>query len=457
MYKNLYQLNFKNKLSKIFKKICVYSFTISMCACILSNNANAATRIDITQGNVDPLPIAINDFGFDEQINRYSEIVEVIKADLARSGLFRPIDRRAFIERLFDHHSVPDFSAWRQINAGIVVAGKIFTAHGNNIKVSFSIYDSYDEQKIIELSFIGTRDSWRVIAHKIADEIYKSITGEEGYFNSKIVFISEFGNNRLRKKKKLTVMDQDGANARFLTSGDELVLTPRFSPDSKKIIYLSYEKKIPKVFMIDLETKHKKLIGHFPGMSFAPRFSPDGRYIVMSVARGGHSDIYMIDLRSMKQTQLTSGSYIDTSPCFSADGRKIVFSSDRSGQAQIYIMNTDGSDQTRISFGKGAYHTPVWSPRGDYIAFTKQYMGNFHIGVFRTDGNGERILTEGYMVEGPNWSPNGRVIIFTKEDKIGRHVPALSHLQTIDLTGYHLLNLKTINEASDPSWSSLLK
>ena len=417
----------------------------------------AVPRIDITKGNTDPISIAMNDFGGEDEFTEVlgKSISKVITSDLERSGLFKSIDKNAFIEKLKNSNKIPEFASWRQINATAVVAGNVATTITGNIKVEFRVWDNFNEQQIAGAVFITTRSKWRRIAHKVADEIYKSLVGEDGYFDTRIAFIDESG-DAFNKIKRLALMDQDGSNLVYLTSGKELVLTPRFSPDTSKILYLSYETRIPKVFMIDIVTKRKRLIGHFPGMSFAPRFSPDGKNAVMSVAKNGNTDIYSIDLTTLIQKRLTNGAYIDTSPCYSPDNQQIVFSSDRSGKGQIYIMNKDGSNQHRISFGKGGYHTPVWSPRGDFIAFTKIYQGSFHIGVMRVDGTGERILTHGYMVEGPNWAPNGRVIIFSRQEKHTKTNIGKTKLQSIDLTGYYLRDLATPNEASDPFWSPLL-
>lgn len=419
--------------------------------------ALAAPRIDITRGNVDPLPIAINNFGGD---NSYSNglgsmIAQVITADLERSGLFRAINPHSFIEQLNNINIVPEFASWRQINAASVVAGDIKSVGDGKIRVEFKAWDSYTQKQICGSHYVAGDSQWRKIAHKIADEIYTNLTGEAGYFDTKIAFIAEHG-DPFRKTKRLAIMDQDGENLTYLTSGKNLVLTPRFSPDNSKLIYLSYEKKVPKVFIYDLRTRDHKLLGSFPGMSFAPKFSPDGRYAIMSVAVNGVTDIYKIDLQTMQQTKITNGNYIDTSPSFSPDGSHVTFSSDRSGKSQIYVMDKNGGNQKRISFGDGSYFTPAWSPRGDFIAFTKILKGHFHIGVMRPDGSGERILTEGYMVEAPSWSPNGRVLIYTRGEEHSRARLGRSKLQTIDLTGYHERDLNLPIESSDPFWSNLM-
>ena len=269
-------------------------------------------------------------------------------------------------------------------------------------------------KEIIALAFTTTPNNWRRVGHIISDKIYERLTGEQGYFDTRIIFVSETGPKNQRIKK-LAIMDQDGFNTKYLTLGNELVLTPRFNPANQMVTYLSYFKNLPRVYLLDIETGVQEVVGNFPGMTFAPRFSPDGKKIIMSFAKDGNSDIYTMDLTSRVVERITEHSSIDTSPSYSPDGKFICFNSDRSGLQQIYVMKNDGSNIKRITFGDGIYGTPVWSPRGDLIAFTKVRKGRFYIGVMRPDGSGERLLTENFYQEAPSWSPNGRVLIFYRE------------------------------------------
>ncbi len=412
--------------------------------------AEAALRIDITKGNIDPLPIALVDFsGGEPQLN--TDIVKVITSDLKGSGLFKPIDPRAFIEKNIDGNTIPTFANWRQINAQGLVTGIITDKGNGEIEVSFRLWDVLAEQQIAGKALITETANWRRVSHMIADEIYGRLTGEEGYFDSRIVYVAESGPAKNRNKR-LAIMDQDGANHKFLTEGGELVLTPRFSPAAQDIIYMSYgAKNAPRVYLRNLQTGNEQLIGDFPGMSFAPRFSPKGDRVIMSVSSEGSTDIYSLDLKSRKKTRLTSDGSINTSPSYSPDGSRIVFNSDRGGSQQLYVMNSDGGSVERISFAQGRYGTPVWSPRGDLIAFTKMHQGTFYIGVMRPDGGGERLLTQSYLDEGPTWSPNGRVIIFSRQERGGN-----PKLYSVDLTGHNERQLVTPLDASDPAWSPLL-
>ena len=415
--------------------------------------AYATLHIDITNGNVQPVPIAINDLTSPDsnsaQLGR--DITYVVAADLERSGLFRPIDKNAFIEKITSGNTIPRFADWRQINAQGLVTGTIDVSSDGKVRVGFRLWDVFGETQLAGKEFNSIDTNWRRIAHLMADEIYKRITGEEGYFDSRIVYVAESGPQK-RRVKRLAIMDQDSENHKFLTDGSQLVLTPRFSPNTQSILYMSYAGRQPRVYLRDLQTGQEESLGHFEGMSFAPRFSNDGNHVVMSIARNGSTQIYTMDLRNRQMRQLTNTpGIINTSPSYSPDGSKITFNSDRGGSQQLYVMDGGGGNVTRISFGQGKYGTPVWSPRGDLIAFTKMTGGQFYIGVMHPDGSGEREISNSYLEEGPTWSPNGRVLMFYREAKGGR-----DRLYSIDLTGRNLREVPTPLDASDPAWSPRL-
>ncbi len=418
----------------------------------------AELQIDITQGTVKPMPIAISDLtGSTGQEKRIGEdIASVIAANLERSGLFKPLNKKSFIQKLDSEQSIPRFGDWRIINAQALVHGRSKILPDGRLRVEFRLWDVFAEKQMVGLAYSTQSTAWRRVAHIIADAVYKRITGESGYFDTRIVYIAERG-LATKRIKKLAIMDQDGANHKFLTDGKNLVLTPRFSPNQQEIAYLSYYGNLPRVYLWNIDSGRQRVLGDFPGMTYAPRFSPDGKNVIMSMAKGGNSDVYSLELQSRKLKKLTHHSSIDTSPDYSPDGKQIVFNSDRGGSKQLYIMNYNGKGIRRISHGKGNYATPVWSPRGDLIAFTKSYRGKFMIGVMRTDGTGERILADGFLVESPTWSPNGRVLIYfsqnksTSDGKGGR-----SKLFSVDLTGTNVREILTPLDASDPAWSPLI-
>lgn len=413
-------------------------------------DAHAELKISINQGKMDPMPIVVTDFaGSDGELASLGrQITEVIANDLSGSGLFKPVNNTLFETTMDPADLKPRLIDWKQVKAETLVAGYVSYGEGGKIKINFKLWDTFSEQLMAGFSYTTESENWRRIAHMIADAIYKRITGDEGYFDSQIAYISETGPER-KRIKRLAIMDYDGENHRYLTSGNNLVLTPRISPSRPEIAYMAFINGKPKVTVMNLETMQNFSIDRLPGMTFAPRFSPDGNKLSFSHADRGKTVLNSYDLQTKQTQQITSPMLIDTSPSYSPDGNKIVFNSDRGGSAQLYIMNADGSGVERISFGEGRYTTPVWSPRGDWIAFTKLKKGNFFIGVMKPDGSGERLIASGYMVEGPAWSPNGRLIVFSKQSVPG----GMFSIAAIDLTGYNERRIKTPHGASDPSWS----
>ncbi len=423
----------------------------------LPHPAWAALEIDITRGNVDPLPVAIPDFHADAgaAADQGQRMAQVITANLDRSGLFRPLNPKSFIQSPESLQARPRFADWRVLNAQALVSGKVGVESDGRLRVEFRLWDVLAGEQMTGLVYFSTPGNWRRIAHVISDAIYKRLTGEAGYFDTRVVYVAESG-PRDKRMKRLAIMDQDGDGHRFLTDGSYLVLTPRFSPSRQEITYLSYYRNTPRVYLYNIDTGRQEVLGEFPGMTYAPRFSPDGNQVIMSMARDGKSNIFAMDLRTRAISQLTKGPAIDTSPCYSPDGARVVFNSDRGGSQQLYVMGADGKGVKRISFGDGRYATPVWSPRGDLVAFTKMRRGRFYIGVMRPDGSGERLLSESFLDEGPTWAPNGRVLMFfrqkpaNKQGKGGR-----TRLWSVDLTGYNEREMVTPIDASDPAWSPL--
>ncbi len=442
------------------KKIAI-SFIIFL---TFNSYSFALIKVDITRGNLDPLPIAVSPLHVDDKSenikdldvkNLGASISSIIEKNFKSTGLFNPLKKEAFVQKPDIAHLKPRFEDWRLIKAQALVTGKL-SINGNKLKIEFRLWDLTASKEMVALAFTTTPSNWRRVAHIISDKIYERLTGEDGYFDTRIIYVAESG-PKDQRIKKLAIMDQDGSRTKYLTLGNELVLTPRFNPSNQMVTYLSYFRNLPRVYLLDIETGKQEVVGNFPGMTFAPRFSPDGKKIIMSFAKDGNSDIYTMDLETRIVERITDHSSIDTSPSYSPDGKYISFNSDRSGLQQIYVMKSDGSNVKRITFGNGIYGTPVWSPRGDLIAFTKMRKGKFYIGVMRSDGSGERLLTENFYQEAPSWSPNGRVLVFYRETKSGPDGKGFSaKLWSIDITGYNERKIQTETDASDPSWSSLL-
>jgi TolB protein len=411
-------------------------------------------RIEITEGVIEPMPFAIPVFVPDspEAADTALRISQVIAADLSGTGLFREIPATAHISKVTDFNAPVQFADWKAVNAQALITGAVSVA-GDRVTVRFRVWDVYAGAELGNgLQFAGTADGWRRMAHKVADTVYSRITGEGGYFDSRVAFVSESG-PKDNRAKRLAIMDYDGANVQYLTDSAALVLAPRFSPSGDRLLYTSYETGVPQIYVLDVGAVQRRVLRTEAGtMSFAPRFAPDGRTVVYSMTEAGNTDIYTMDINDGKSTRLTSAPSIETAPSFSPDGSRIVFESDRSGTQQIYVMPAGGGEPTRISFGQGRYGTPVWSPRGDMIAFTKQNKGRFHIGVMRTDGSEERLLTASFLDEGPTWAPNGRVIMFTRETQ---GADGRAGLYSVDISGRNLRPVRTPDGASDPAWSPL--
>jgi len=434
----------------LWRTLLAFGFASLVCSLQVSVAAAQQSRlqtIDVIGGTAEPVPIAVTDFSGPSG----NEISGVINANLERSGLFRPLPSSSFIERITDINKIPNYPNWRQINAQALVVGAVSQQADGRLKVEFRLWDVLGQQQMTGAAFFARPSDWRRLAHIVSDEIYKKMTGIGGYFDSRVVFVSETGPATARVKK-LAIMDQDGANLRYLTDGRSLAITPRFAPSLQEVTYMSFANNQPRVYVLNVDSGRQEMLGNFPGMTFAPRFSPDGSRVAMSLYENGNTEIYAMDIRSHTSSRLTNSPAIDTSPSYSPDGSQIVFNSDRGGAQQLYVMSSGGGDARRISFGSGRYATPVWSPRGDYIAFTKMSGGGFSIGIMKPDGSGERILTSGFLTEGPTWSPNGAVLMYFRQDG-GRGGVRLFQ---INVSGRNDRPVATPTDASDPAWSPLI-
>ena len=407
-------------------------------------------NLDVRRGGqFTPISIAVTNFSGDP--NAAGQLTSIITNNFRRSVFLSPIDPKTFVEQVTNPDQPPQMDSWKMINAQFVVTGRSGRSGDGRLQTEFRLWDVTTGNQVAGQQYITDTNNSRRVAHIVSDAIFTRITGEKGFFDTRVVFVDETGPKE-RRRKRLAIMDQDGANVRYLTRGDDLVVTPRFSPSSQDVTYMSFGTSDPKVLLLNIETGQHEVVGNFPGMTFAPRFSPDGQKIVMSLSQGSASNLYTMDLRSRTTTRLSDSSGIDTSPSYSPDGSQIVFESDRGGTQQIYVMAANGGGARRISYGDGRYSTPVWSPKGDYVAFTKQKGGSFGIGVMKPDGGGERVLTEGYHNEGPTWAPNGLYLMFFR-DPGGQ---AGSKIFMVDLFGRGEFAVPTPSFGSDPAWSPLL-
>ncbi len=427
---------------------------IAICALLavgsLAGGARAEDRyLDVRKGEFKPISIAVTPFAGDAAAG--AQATSIITNNFSRSAFLAPIDPKTFTEQIANPDVAPNMDSWRALNAQFVVTGRSGRSADGRLQTEFRLWDVATGQQVAGQQYVTDPNNSRRVAHIVSDAIFTRITGEGGFFDTRVVFVDETGPPEHRRKR-LAIMDQDGATVRILTRGDDLVVTPRFSPSSQDVTYMSFGPTDPKVLLLNIETGQREVVGNFPGMTFAPRFSPDGQKIVMSLAEGAATNLFAMDIRSRTTTRLTDSTAIDTSPSYSPDGSQITFESDRGGSQQLYVMPAGGGAPKRISFGEGRYSTPVWSPKGDLIAFTKQKADTFAIGVMRPDGSGERILTEGFHNEGPTWAPNGLYLMFFRDPGGASG----SKIYMIDVFGRTESLVPTPDFASDPTWSALL-
>jgi len=378
------------------------------------------------------------------------EVARVITANLRNNGLFKPVGPDRLPQPSFAQITAPNWPSWSGRGAEMLVHGYVRSRSDGRLLFGCYLYDVALQDELIREGWVVPPADWRRAAHKCSDLIYSRLTGESPFFDSRIAYIAETG-PKDKRVKRLAIMDSDGANHRFLTLGSATALTPRYSPDYKKLLYLSYVDGNPRIYVYDIGTGRQQLVAETGNPTLAPRWSPDGRYILYSMAVAGNTDIYRVPATGGQSIRLTDTPGIDIGGSYSPDGSQIVFESDRSGSQQCYVMNANGTNQRRISFHGGRCATPEWSPRGDQIAFTR-IAGDFNIAVMSPSGRNLRVLTNGWQDEAPTWAPNGRIIqFFRTERNSGR-----SNLYQVDLTGRNERRLSTPVDASDPAWGPIL-
>jgi TolB protein len=416
--------------------------------------ANNGPAINVSGAQNAPIPIAVNVFTDPSgaQSTLGGQITGVLNDDLSHSGLFRAIDSSSFVPNSIAN-GTPVWANWSILGAQALVTGDVADQGGGQLRVEFRLWNVQQQAQVQGTAFTTTAANWRRIAHIIGDVVYQQMIGEKGYFDSRVAYISEAG-AVTSPRRRLAVMDYDGANNQFLTDGSSMALSPEYNPTRQQLAFVSFQNNNPRVYTFDLQSGTQHLVGAFGDMTIGPRFSPDGNSLLMSVSRNGGAAIVKVGANGGGMTELTDSSSINVSPSFSPDGSQIVFNSDRDSNQQLYVMNSDGSGVKRISFGAGQYAEPAWSPRGDLIAYTFWGSGGFSIGVMQPDGSGERILSQGFLVEGATFCPNGRVIMFYRQTPNGNGHD--SRLVSIGVDGFNERIVDTPSNGSDPSWGPLL-
>ncbi len=426
-------------------------------AAATSAQESGPLEVDVVGGISAPMTIAVpvmptptpapTSAGSTDQLGR--QVAEVVASDLRSTGLFTPLGPRGIGSYSYAQATAPAYADWRGAGASALVSGYVEARPDGRITVGCYLFDISAGRELTHQGFAVPAGEWRRAAHKCADTVYSRLSGQGAFLDTRIVYVAETG-PKTNRVKRIAIMDSDGSNHRYLTTGKATVVTPRFSPTGDRLAYMSYQGRRPRVYVMDVRSGAERLLVPGATMTFAPRFSPDGRRIVFSMASGGNSDIYVVDAAGGSPRRLTSAPGADTSPDFSPDGRRIVFESERGGSQQLYVMNDDGSNQKRISFGGARYASPVWSPRGDLIAFTR-IGGAFNIGVMSASGGGERTLTNGWQDEGPSWAPNGQFVMFHRTARGSGQ----GTLYAVSVNGGGARTMPTPLGGSDPGWSPL--
>ncbi len=438
-------------------KLIVTLFALPLAAAASAQDSGPL-EVDVVGGINAPMAIAVPTMptpqpvptpaGDTAQLGR--SVAEVIAADLRSTGLFTPLGPVGVRAYPYPEAASPFYAEWRNAGASALVSGYVEARPDGRITVGCYLHDVTAGRELTHQGFAVAATEWRRAAHKCADTIYSRLSGEQPFLDTRVVYVAETGpkNNRL---KRIAIMDSDGSNHRYLTTGKATVVTPRFSPRGDKLVYMSYQGRMARVYVLDVASGAERLLVPGRVTTFAPRFSPDGRDIVFSMASGGNTDLYVVGATGGTPRRLTATPGADTSPSYSPDGRQIVFESDRSGTQQLYVMDADGSNQKRISFGGARYASPVWSPRGNQIAFTRIGGGAFRIGVMSPSGGGEKTLTDAWQDEGPSWAPNGQFVMFHRTARGSGEAT----LYAVSVNGGRPRILPTPLGGSDPSWSPL--
>jgi TolB protein len=376
-------------------------------------------------------------------------VTQAIEADLRQTAEVMPLKPNRDDYYSYPEVTAPTFSKWRSAGAKALVTGFVQGRSDGRLTVGCYVYDIDKGRELARKGFIIGANDWRRAAHKCSGLAYTAITGAPGIFDTRIAYVAENGVGEARTRR-IAVMDSDGQNQRYLTSGDAMVLTPRFSPKASQLAYVSFAGGRPAVRVANLDSGQERPLVAGDPISFAPGFSPDGSRIAFSMMLGANSDIYVVGANGGAPQRLTTAPGVDTDPSFSPDGSKIVFESDRGGTQQLYVMNADGTGQRRISFGGGWYAAPSWSPDGEWIAFTRRGQDGRRIGIVKADGTGEKTLTSGPGDEGPRWAPSSREILFQRTAANGR-----TGLYRVALDGSEPRQLATPQDGSDPDWSGV--
>jgi TolB protein len=391
------------------KKISVILMSLLF---LLVAQVQAKLVIEITEGVEGALPVAVVPFKWSGNASAApSESVgEIIAADLRRSGYFSVLDKSMMLKYPSTMNEV-DFRDWRALKQDNLVIGRIEPNGPGGYKVRFQLFDVYQGEQLIGYNFSTTATDLRAISHHIADLIYETLTGTKGAFATRIAYVVSEGSPK-SPKISLRIADSDGYNAQTIVSSKEPLMSPSWSPDGRRLAYVSFENGRPSIWIQEVFTGKREKITSFKGINGAPAWSPDGHYLAMALSKDGNPDIYIMDLARRKLRRLVRHWAIETEPSWSSDGQKLLFTSDRGGSPQIYQVSVTGGDVKRLTFENKYNARASYAPDGKSITLITRVGSQYRIGVLDIGTGSITVLTDGRLDESPSFAPNGSMIIY---------------------------------------------
>lgn len=406
---------------------------------LLPLTAHSALDIEIVGGAAQQIPIAIVPFA--QSTAQKEDVSLVIAADLRRSGLFRTLETRGVVNQ---PHDLPEvkYPEWTALQAQALVIGKIEPAAAGRFKVSFRLLDVLKQGQLAALEYDVTPAQLRQTAHKIADVIYQTLTGQPGIFSTRISYVLKNGN-----RFSLMVADADGHNPQSVLASTEPIISPSWSPDGTRLAYVSFEKKKPTIYVQSLTTGQRIVLANYKGNNSAPSWSPDGKRLAIVLTQGANSQVHVINADGTGLQQLSHSRAIDTEPQWSPDGKWIYFTSDRGGSPQIYRMSSLGGEPQRVTFD-GSYNvSPRLSPDGKQLAFIRRDGGKFQVAVQELATSQVQVLSDSAQDESPSFAPNGKMIMFATS------INNKGVLSVVSSDGRIKQRLSETGDVREPAWS----
>jgi TolB protein len=424
------------------------SYWVILLLAALFADARAELRIEISQGVDKTVPVAVVPFGWDGGGAAPFDVATLIGGDLQRSGRFSALESGDMLQRPTAGKDV-DFDDWRILGIEVVVVGQLIQTAPDSFTIQFQMFDVFRGEQMLGYRQPASRDQLRGATHLVADMIYKELTGVAGIFSTRIAYVTVSGKQAGKQKFRLIVADADGENARILVDSGEPIMSPAWSPDGRKLAYVSFEKQQSEIYVQTLRSGARKRVSSRAGVNGAPAWSPDGRSLALTLSKqDGNLDVYTLDLDTQVLTRLTQRPSIDTEATWSADGKRIFFTSDRAGAPQVYSVAVQGGRAERVSF-EGTYNArPRLTPDGKQMAVVHNDRGNYRIALVGVDRGYTQVLSKGHLDESPSFAPNGETLIYATRD--GRR----GVLATVTVDGRIHQRISSLEgDVREPAWS----